>query len=133
MDSNFINIKPTVLERSSEIKSVLLIDSNKIDIYVNCKILELHGVAEIVSFSNVNDALSHLSDKNVKYQLILIDIYIPVIDGFEFIDKFIKQGFDKLHGEICLLTSSINPSDKEKAIEKNVRFIEKPLTIEKLL
>jgi len=122
-----------ILNSIDNIKSVLLIDNNEIDRFINYKMLELYGITKIISFKNANDALLYLKDKSVKCQLILIDIYLPVIDGFEFIDKFNKLSLDKKHGKICILSASLNPSDKKKAEEKNIRFIEKPLIIDELM
>jgi CheY-like chemotaxis protein len=53
--------------------------------------------------------------------------------GFEFIDVIRSLKLHKKHGEICLLSASINPLDKEKAKQKNIRFIDKPLKINNLL
>ena len=114
-------------------KSVLLIDNNDIDLFVNQKELENYGVTNIHSFRRGNDALLHLKETEIKYHLILIDVYLPIMDGFEFLDKFMELGLNKKHGEICLLSASINPFHLQKSKEISVRFIEKPLTIEKLL
>ena len=116
-----------------KIKSVLLIDNNDIDNFINHKLLENYGITHVIAFKNATAALSYLSETNVKYHLILVDIYLTMIDGFEFIDKFNKLGLHKTQGKICILSSSINPADKEKAADRNINFIEKPLTIEKLL
>lgn len=125
--------KPSILTFPSKIESVLLIDSNEIDIFVNSKMLKLYGVADIVSFKNANDALLHLKGKNVKYQLILIDIYLPVINGFEFIDKFNKLELCKSQGEVCILSASVDPMHRKIAAQRKINFIEKPLKIENLI
>ncbi len=124
--------KTSILTFSNKIKSVLLVDSNEVDIFVNSKILKLYGVADIVSFTNANDALLHLKSENAKYQLILIDIYLPVIDGFGFIDKFNELDLRQTKGEICILSASVDPQHRKNSLEKNIRFIEKPLTIQNL-
>ena len=117
----------------TEIESVLLIDNSELDNFINHKILEAHGMTNIISFKSVDTALNFLSKTNIKFQFILADIHLPIMDGFQFIDKFNELGLYKIQGQICLLSASINPFDKEQAEERNVRFIEKPLTIEKLL
>lgn len=113
-------------------KSVLLIDNNDIDLFINQKVLENYGITNIHSFRRGNDALSHLKETEIKFHLILINVYLHIMDGFEFIDKFMELGLNKKHGKICLLSASVNPLDKEKAEQRGVRFIEKPFTIEKL-
>ena len=114
-------------------KSVLLIDSLEIDNFVNHKLLEIYGVKEIMSFRNARKALSYLIETDIIYQLILVEIYLPITDGFEFIDMFRSLDLHKKHGEICLLSASLDPLDKQKAEQRNVRFIEKPLTIQRIL
>lgn len=118
---------------SDKIKSVLLIDNNVIDLFINRKILEIYGITNIHCARNCNDALSYLKETPIKCHLILADIYLPLMDGFEFSDKFTELGLNKKHGEICLLSASVNPFDKENAERRNIRFIEKPFTMEKFL
>jgi CheY-like chemotaxis protein len=114
-------------------KSVLLIDSLEIDNFVNRKLLEIYGVKDIIAFRSPSKALAYLKETNIKYQLILVEIYLPITDGFEFIDMIRALGLHKKHGEICFLSASLDPSHKKKSAETNVRFIEKPLTIQHIL
>ena len=115
-----------------KIKSAVLIDNNNIDNFINRKFLESYGVTQIVTFNNPIHALFYLQGAPLRYQLILSDIYLPMMDGFEFIDKFHELNLDKKHGKIRILSASINPLDFEKSKEREIQFIEKPLTIEKL-
>ena len=117
----------------TELKSVLLIDSLEIDNFVNHKLLEIYGVKEIMSFRNARKALFYLIETDIIYQLILVEIYLPITDGFEFIDMFRSLDLHKKHGEICLLSASLDPLHIEKAEQINVRFIDKPLKINSLL
>ena len=117
----------------TEIESILLIDNSEIDNFINHKILEAHRVTNIVSFKSADTALTFLLKTNIKFQFILVDIHLPIMDGFEFIDKFNELGLHKSQGQICLLSASLNPFHKIQSEKLDVRFIEKPLTIEKLL
>ena len=117
----------------TEINSILLVDNSELDNFINHKILEAHSVTNVVSFKSADTALSFLLKTNIKFQFILVDIHLPIMDGFQFIDKFNELELYKTQGEICLLSASINPTHKKESAERNVRFIEKPLTIEKLL
>lgn len=60
--------------------------------------------------------------------LILLDLDMPVMDGWEFLDAFMKLPIAK---QVCVfvLTSSIHPDDREKARRYNVvkGFFSKPL------
>ena len=117
----------------TEIESVILIDNNEIDNFINHKILEAYGVTNIVSFKSGDTALNFLLKTNIKFQFIIVDLYLPIMDSFQFIDKFNELGLHKTQGEVCILSASINPADKNKSTKRNVRFIEKPLTLENLL
>jgi CheY-like chemotaxis protein len=116
-----------------KMKSVLLIDSLEIDNFINQKLLESYGISDVISFRSPSKALAYLKETNITYQLILVDIYLPITDGFEFIDMIRSLDLHKTHGEICLLSASLDPCHKQKSAEKNVRFIEKPLTIQRIL
>jgi CheY-like chemotaxis protein len=111
---------------------VILVGFNDIDNFLNCKILENYSGSKIAVYKSAISALSHLTKTNNKYKAVMVDIYMPLMDGFEFIDKFHELQLHKKHGSIYLLSASLDPAHKKKSIEKNVRFIEKPLTIEKL-
>ena len=72
---------------STKLKSVILIDNNDIDNFINQKVLENIGVADILVFTKTSDALNYLKQTENIPQLILVDIYLPFMDGFEFLDK----------------------------------------------
>ena len=65
--------------------------------------------------------------------LILLDINMPIMNGWEFLDAFSGLKYSKKI-PIVILTSSINPADVEKSKTYNVvkGFISKPLNSEKL-
>lgn len=125
--------KKVPLKSLDKTKSVLLIDYNEIDLFVNQKILENYGIENVCCMRGASDALLHLKVHKVYYSLIIIDIYLPFSDGFKFIDNVRELELYKKQGEIIIISNSIDPSHREKAKNRNIKFIEKPLTIEKLL
>jgi CheY-like chemotaxis protein len=67
-------------------------------------------------------------------EVILLDVKMPIMDGFEFLQEFeATERHLANKTKIILLTSSNNPHDIERAKEFNVGgYINKPLTADKL-
>lgn len=118
--------------RTKKLKTVWLIDDNEIDNFINTKVLESCGADNILTFTNPTTALQHLTDTADIPQLIFLDLIFPLMDGFEFLDKFAKLKLDG-QTDIFILTCSINPTEIETAKQKTSGYIDKPLTTEKLL
>lgn len=114
------------------LNSVLLIDDNEIDNFISRKILENCGVTNILTFESTISALQYLEQATDIPGLILLDINFPLMDGFEFLDKFRKLEIAQHHIKIFILSVTSNPADINKAKEKCSGFIEKCLTKEKL-
>lgn len=96
---------------------------------------------EITAFVNPVEGLKFLGEtlEENKYQqiLILLDINMPVLTGWEFLEEYKKLSSDKKNVTIYILTSSVSKTDIEKAKQnENVTdFISKPITaatVEKL-
>jgi CheY-like chemotaxis protein len=95
------------------------------------------GVSDHIEVKqNGKDGLKFLEEsyRNGKLpDIILVDLKMPVMDGFEFIDAFRKLDIPESHTRIVMLTTSSNPKDIEKMKEKGINdFFDKPLTEEKL-
>jgi len=78
--------------------------------------------------------LGNAEKKNIP-EIIFLDINMPVMDGWEFLDKF-TQIENKLDKTITLyvVSSSINPVDIERAKNTNAvkDYLVKPVTLEDL-
>lgn len=116
-----------------KIKSVILIDNCEIDNFINHKLLEYYGVMDIRIFKKTNEALTFLSETNINYQFIFVGIYMPMMNGFEFINKFRALELQNKHGKVILLSAFFSPDDIETANDKDIKRIDKPLTIEQIL
>jgi CheY-like chemotaxis protein/glycine cleavage system H lipoate-binding protein len=78
---------------------------------------------------NVKDALANLNEKT--YQLIICDIMMPDVDGFELL-KIVKQ--KKISTPVVITTGFSTLENAVKALyEGAVGFIPKPFTIEELI
>jgi CheY-like chemotaxis protein len=95
------------------------------------------GVSEHIEIKqNGKDGLKFLEECHREGKLpdiVLVDLKMPVMDGFEFIDAFRKLELPENKTRIVMLTTSSNPKDIERMKEKGITdFFDKPLTEEKL-
>lgn len=123
------------------IRQILLIDDDEITNFVNKKIIESFvGDGENVkTLLSAKEALSYLktcSTESVKMpELILLDLNMPEMSGWEFLDEFKKRfKSEELTTKIFLLSSSQNPEDIEqsKKYECVSGFMGKPFNKDKL-
>ena len=121
-------------------KSILLIDDEDINLFILQNLLRLSGInAEIVFFNTSRKGINHLRDlvdRGEKFpDLILLDIEMPVLNGWDFLDLY--KEFDKTHTYNCkviIFTTSIIEQDmiKAKSYDEVEDFVNKPMTIEML-
>lgn len=121
---------------------IMLIDDSDIDNMVNKHILSKNNVAEkIIVFTTANDALVYLEtnknshDPYVLPTVILLDINMPIMNGFGFLGEFEKMEVSLVENmKVIMLTSSVDPNDIRRSKEyKSVKsFISKPLSLEHL-
>jgi CheY-like chemotaxis protein len=122
----------------------MLIDDNEMDNFINQKIIEATSFAsEIYTNTNGLSALEFLNNLNVKKEVleemlpdvIFVDLNMPLINGFQFIEKFyeLPKEFVK-NCKIVILTSSLNEEDRHMAhrLNPDIIFLNKPLTEESL-
>lgn len=124
--------------------NVMLIDDNELDNFINEKTLEANHFAEkIYVNTSAHSALEFLNnlvtmgDDHAEAfpQVIFIDINMPMMDGFQFIENFKKGNEVKLRQpKLVILTSSVYHEDRQKAqsISEDILFLNKPLTKEML-
>ena len=117
-----------------KLKSILLIDDNEIDNFINRKIIENYGRISVSEFTSTRLALEYLADVNQLPEMIFLDINLPIMDGFEFLSEYGKLNKEKKSTEIVMLSASCNPKEIEAARQNEncMGFMEKPLTKQKL-
>ncbi len=118
-----------------KLKCILLIDDNPDDNFYHERVIKKCNVAETVLAKNsALDALNFLKSKKKEEEppeLILLDINMPVMNGWDFLEEYEKLDDDlKSKAIIVMLTTSQNPDDAKKAATMKVvsDFKTKPLT-----
>jgi CheY-like chemotaxis protein len=121
-------------------KSVLLVDDDNIFNFLGTKLLQRWGIAnEIHTAGNGKEALDLLNryymGSSSLPDVILLDLNMPVMDGFSFIEAFKKLNLPRKEKvSIIILTSSQDPRDMARAKNMGItHFLSKPLTEEALL
>ncbi len=113
---------------------VYLIDDNPAVLFLHDLMLEESGISERAQkFDNAEDALIQIRKKGSETNplLVFLDINMPKMDGWGFMDALEKSGIDQ-EIFIVMVSPSINLADKEiaKRYGKVIQFIEKPLNLE---
>lgn len=92
-----------------------------------------------MTFENGEDAIKFLTplmkDSRALPDMILLDVNMPIMNGWEFLDEFTK--IRTVHSRkviIYVVSSSVDPRDVEKASKYEVvtDYVVKPITIESL-
>lgn len=123
-----------------KLNSILLIDDDPICSWLNKALLEdLQAAASIECMSDGQSALDYLYELCVEQapnqskeplpDLILLDLNMPGLDGFEFLEKLQTMNYGKQFIErIVILTTSLHQRDVERAGQFKVTdYLVKPL------
>ena len=120
---------------------VYMVDDNPIDIFIVQQMLEYSCPnALLVSFSTARQAIEELNKEKAEdsthAQVLLLDLDMPMLDGWEFLEKYEKSAFyQRKPAPVYIFTASINPKDvaKSKSYTSVEGFFSKPLKEEHLL
>lgn len=125
-------------EVATKFKTIMIIDDNPIDLYISSKIiLKNHFAQNLLQYSSAQLAINYLKEnqenKKLLPNLILVDIHMPIMTGFEFMDIY-NQFPTKLkkNCDIYVVSSTIDEDDIKKVdANTNIKALhEKPITKE---
>lgn len=109
---------------------LLLVDDNMINVMVVQKFLKRWGYEAVVAQSGV-EALKALEEHD--FGLILMDLRMPEMDGFEATRRIRARGDAKAQTPIIALTASTEPGVKERIAEVQMQgYLFKPFNAEEL-
>lgn len=116
----------------------MLVDDSELDNFINEKMIEsAHFARHVYINTSSKSALEFLTNleetgvsEDIYPQLIFIDLNMPTIDGFQFINYLQEMKSEKIDKcKLVILTSSIHPGDKKRAnqLSSKIVFLNKPL------
>jgi CheY-like chemotaxis protein len=122
------------------LRRVYLIDDDPTFNFITKLLLKKISFAdEIIDFMDASEALARLqntaSDPQVMPDLIFLDLNMPGMDGWDFLDVYKTLPATFLQQcKLYILTSSIDPSDKSKSLSYQcvTDFITKPLGLDRV-
>ena len=121
--------------------AVLLVDDNEVDNFIHKNIILHLGVNQIQTTNDGKKAFAWLLERSGlindstnldSVDLILLDINMPDMNGFQLLERLTELGYgESITKKVVILTSSLNRADRETAKIFGVKgFLNKPLTIE---
>jgi len=119
------------------INHLLLIDDSEATNNFHNRLLgKLHFANTISICKNGQEALDFLNKCNTCPKLIFLDLNMPILDGFEFLER-VKNALscsNHEHPLIVILTSSEENVDKERCMDlyESLAFFSKPLTLSQI-
>jgi CheY-like chemotaxis protein len=120
---------------------VLLVDDDPITNFLNQELLESLGVTDKLLVAENGQAGLELLQAHCQAAtpdcpaLVLLDVQMPVLDGFGFLEGYARMPLAHLHSAIIIvmLSSSQHPQDLARARALQAAdFLAKPLTAEQL-
>ena len=138
-------MKMKVKEPKFKYKQVMLLDDNELDNFINKKMIEASYFSKN-TYVNTNgksalEFLNNLGASGIECpeiypQVIFVDLNMPMMDGFQFIEHF-KSNLEKHipRPKLVILTSSVYDEDRQKssALSEDIIFLNKPLTSDMLI
>ncbi len=121
---------PREIDRTLKGKKVLLVDDDMRNLYTMAKILQENGM-NVYKAVNGENALNVI-EKEPNIDLVLMDVMMPIMDGFEVMSRIRAQDrFSKL--PIITVTAKAMPEDRARCISAGADdYIAKPVEIDNL-
>ena len=116
---------------------ILCVDDDPITLMLCKKVITKHSFSNtIITAKNGEEALQYFNsiinkEENRLPDLMFLDLNMPVMDGWEFLDLFSTNKYSEVNSiKIVVLSSTIDPEDlqKSKKYPMVIDFLSKPIT-----
>jgi CheY-like chemotaxis protein len=122
---------------AAKLETILIVDDSSADNYAGRRLLTKAAIArDVRDFTSAEAALAYLrSPGRPHINLILVDINMPRMNGFQFADEY-EQLYPELKANtrVVMLSASLNPADQQRAESHPAidGFMQKPIDIGQL-
>ncbi|GEC72626.1 CheY chemotaxis protein or a CheY-like REC (receiver) domain [Flavobacterium flevense] len=120
---------------------ILCVDDDPITLMLCKKVIVKASFSNnIITAKNGEEALEYFNsilnkEENKLPELIFLDLNMPVMDGWEFLDSFSTDKYSEVNStNVIILSSTIDPEDLEKSKKYPmvIDFLSKPITTDML-
>lgn len=110
--------------------SVLIAEDNQVNQKLAVRFLAKMGVKDVMVVENGRIALDALEQQPNRFQIILMDCHMPVLDGYQATEEIRKKGHDVY---IAAMTASVLEEERLKCSSVGMNdYVPKPLKLEDL-
>ena len=118
-------------EQGIKSSRILVVDDEPINLMVLTELLKTDGYKDITSLTNALDAVKSYQQDH--FDLILLDILMPEMDGFEVMHQF-SETYKQQHPPVMVFTSLSDNKTRNRALKEGARdFLVKPFDNEEIL
>ena len=126
---------------------IICVDDDIITLMLCKKVIEKANFAEeIIACKNGEEAMNYFDSLSLEAKstntaglypkLVFLDLNMPIMNGWEFLDSFLKKQYDQKFSDtkFIVLSSTIDPHDMDKSLSYPIviDFVSKPITKEML-
>ena len=110
--------------------NILVVDDSGTNLFLLQRLLEDEGY-DVIALENPREALDYLAGPS-RIDLILLDIMMPGIDGFKFLEE-VKDNDDLKGIPVIMVTARNDRESQKKALDMGaVDYMTKPLDLNQL-
>ena len=123
------------MKNDTQFKKVIFIDDDKEFVDFYCSSMQIKGLSDyLIPFNDAKEGLSYLkkAKKDELPEYILLDLYMPEMDGFAFLKNIEKLEKVKNNVEVYICTSSEKKDDRDEVMKYTFvsAYLQKPISSE---